>query len=225
MAKIAKQPVLCTVLAFEETERRTRLGLVSARLDCGHDTLLTRFEGQVWYVRSGRFVPKKRSDFKGHVVAVGDEVRCHECTREAYRVLLAARPAEKAERYDSQEAVLTAHPGARWEEYGPVHRHGDALYVQVYLGQHEWLAFCVEDAREVWSDPGWEGTLHGWAYLPRENAAYATELGTRGEICPPERPGKPITGDELLQADLEKLRAYLGPDDPLRAALDGGKKT
>lgn len=132
----------------------------------------------------------------------------------------------KALRYESKEALLAAHPRAPWHCYGPVHRHGEAYYIQTYLGQHKWLAINVEDTSDVRSDPGWAGTVYGYAFVEESDitAALRWEKNCQPmlEIDPPEREGKPITGDAWLQGDKAKVIEYLGPDDPISRSLAGG---
>ncbi len=126
----------------------------------------------------------------------------------------------KAERFESQAALEKAHPNAEYCETGPVHKHGDNFYVSIYLGQHEWLAFNVENLDEAWSDPGWEGTEYGWAYAPASEVRRAIHGETQlREIAAPERAGKPITCDMLLFADRDKLKEYLDSDDPISLSL------
>jgi hypothetical protein len=98
-----------------------------------------------------------------------------------------------------------------WERSGPILKYGEKLYVQVYLGQHEWLIVNVDDPTEMHPDPGWEGTQYGWAFI-----FGSFKLNWNGEpLDPPERlAGKPITGDALLFSEPEKLRDYLGAGDP-----------
>lgn len=194
--------------------------VMKATLDCGHERVLDIIDGKVIDVESGSMRNGKWEKWEGTEVKEGDPVYCVTCSAVAYKALLDARPPAKAARYETREALQKAHPQAKWHEEGPVHKHGDKFYVQVYLGQHEWLAVNVDDVREVWSDPGWEGTEYGCAYVPEEEIKYAADVGvTRGEIEPPERPGKPITGDEILFAKKEKLAEYLAPGDPLRDSL------
>jgi len=118
----------------------------------------------------------------------------------------------EAEIFSDREALLEAHPSAQWHEYGPIHKHDGKLFVQVYLGQHEWIAISVEDTSERYLDPGWEGTEFGWGFVP-EGDHFQYPDGE--DISAPEREGKPITVDQFLFADRDKLEAYLGKDDPL----------
>jgi hypothetical protein len=186
----------------EPDEHYTRVGLA-----CGHETIFLADED---------------------VPTVGADAECHICSDDAYRLLLDARPASAALRYPTADALRAAHPGAEWHEHGPVLKYGDILRVQVYLGQHEWLAINVEDVRDVMNDPGWEGDCFGHAFVAAEHITYAYDGAPEGGLPWTEAPlrsdGKPITGDELLFADRDKLRAYLGPDDPRSprdAAPDG----
>ena len=198
-------------------------------------------------------------------------------------------------------------------------------FLQVYMGQHEWVAIRCTDYTEIWDDPGWEGDIKGWGWfapedrgylrtptqrdrfyerlikfrdeldaLPTANDAYmrwmvllnmvkddptaeaarevfslgdafrigpnrknvrglmwsnwnhalhmsfgkfleesdtwaarrmkwvnAASIRRRGEIEPPARKGgPPITSDDLLFTEREKLFEYLGPDDPLCPSPD-----
>lgn len=173
------------VTGFESTGRH--LPLPHARLTCGHTQWVILFEGAYWQVSQGRVVPKHRSEFEGVVVDVGSAIVCDKCTDDDLIARLKARPKEKATRFKTREELQSAYPQARWHEYGPVHRHGDKYYVQVYLGQHEYLAFNVDDIHEVWNDPGYNGVEHGWAYLTEDNVTYVSYLGTLGTISAPEQ--------------------------------------
>ena len=51
---------------------------------------------------------------------------------------------------------------------GPLHKHDGQLFVQLYQGQHEWYAVNLDDLTDVRHDPGYEGTVFGWAYIDRE---------------------------------------------------------
>ena len=100
----------------------------------------------------------------------------------------------------------------KWERSGPVYKYGDKFYVQVYLGQHEWLIVNVDDPTEMHSDPGWDGTKYGWAVIL---GSFKVDWDAPPLADPPERlEGKPITGDALLFADPDKLREYLDETDP-----------
>lgn len=119
----------------------------------------------------------------------------------------------KAEIFSDREALLEAHPGAQWHEHGPIHKHDGKLFVQVYLGQHEWIAINVEDTSDCYYDPGWEGTEFGWGYVSEADVDWNNCPDE--DISPPEREGKPITSDQWLFTERDKLEAYLGKDDPL----------
>ena len=175
-----------------------------SRLACGHTLTLQRDTATY------------SDPATGFHVEVGQDAGCWLCGQKIYEEALTSRPQEKAERFETREALLKAHPGAAWHEYGPVHRYGDTLYVVTYLGAHQWLAFNVDDLRDVHPDPGWEGTDYGQAYVPEIHVKYAMAGNQmKPELEPPERLGKPITGDMYLFADQDKLEKYLGPDDPL----------
>ena len=99
-----------------------------------------------------------------------------------------------------------------WHLEGPIHRHQGKLFVQVYLGQHEWLAISVDDPQVAFRDQGWEGTEFGWGVVDKADfpKAYPDE-----EIDLPDREGQPVRHDDILFADKDKLIAYLGPEDPI----------
>ena len=187
-----------------------------ALLSCGHQLLLERRRDGVLV---DPFAGPPHGAWPDIVEAsqpVAASVDCLECDEQEYQRQLAARPASQAQRYPTRDACLAAHPDAKWEEYGPVHRHGDTQYVKVYLGGHEWVALNVLDLRDAHPDPGWEGTEYGWAYVPAQEVRYALATDPRpAALGPPERAGRPITGDELLLGDPEQVRLYLGPNDPL----------
>ena len=119
----------------------------------------------------------------------------------------------------SREEVLSKYgPNIKDSRTGPIHKHDGLLYVQIYMGQHEWLALQVEDPTVVFLDPGWEGTEFGWGVVDESSFP---EDWPNEEIGPPEREGKPITVDGLLFAKTDKLKAYLGENDPLCAKWCG----
>ena len=96
---------------------------------------------------------------------------------------------------------------------GPIYKYGDKFYVQTYLGQHEWLIVNVDDPTDQHMDPGWEGTEYGVAVIL---GSFEVKWGSPMMEDPPERlEGKPVTCDDLLFADRENLRNYLGENDPL----------
>lgn len=135
-------------------------------------------------------VPTQRKDFEGDEAKLDMLVVCHTCSEQLHIDKIKVRLLEQAERFDTQEALRKVHPKAAWHEEGPVHRHGDKYYVQLYLGSHEWLAVNVDDIREVWSDPGYiSAKTYGWAYVPEchiiDTVRYLAPLE---EICPPEQP-------------------------------------
>ena len=110
--------------------------------------------------------------------------------------------------------------------YGPIYEYPDPAgdgsvpggdFVQVYIGQHEWVAIRCDDLQENWLDPGWEGDPIGWGWIEgMETSLFNSPGHVSQEIEPPARKdGKPITSDQLLFADKAKLQEYLGPDDPL----------
>lgn len=123
----------------------------------------------------------------------------------------------KAEKFDNEEELLDKHPGAKWHEYGPIHKHGEKYFVQVYLGQHEWLSINVDNISEIYYSPGWLGDEFGWAYVPE--TALSGFSWPAEEIDPPQRPGKPITGDEVMFGEKDKIIKYLGEDDPIAKNL------
>ena len=136
----------------------------------------------------------------------------------------------KAERFNTREELLAAHPKAQDHEYGPIHkvpgveypeyntRTEDKYYVQVYAGQHEWISINVEDTSERYNDPGWEGTEYGWGFVPYDAKNFWPTSVLK--IYPPERDGKPLTGDAILFMDKDKLLEYLGPDDPVTKSFN-----
>lgn len=180
--------------------------------DRWHKAVLVCGSEQLLHGIGGRFVNVVGLE----EVKVGSSVYCFDCVEKEYRARLKTRPAEKAERFETREALLEEHPNAKWHEYGPLLKYGEQLRVQTYLGGHLWLAFNVDDLRDVWTDAGWEGTNYGWGYVAEEHVKYASDSDVKEGKEPPDRgEHKPITGDALLFADSEKLKAYLGPDDPL----------
>jgi hypothetical protein len=193
-------------------------GYFSADLSCGHSTPLETIDGELVYVHSGTCRGGVWSDWTGTKADVGVELHCYKCSSEAYVAELQARPPTQARRYESREALIVAEP---WKEGaagmdGPVHKHGEVFCVQVYLGQHEWVALNVDDLREAWDDPGWLGDEQGWGWVTEKEVQHALDAGIKGDLVPPERAGgKPITNDQFMLAEQDKLEAYLGPDDPL----------
>ena len=215
--KIDESSITSVVLSLGEDATKHWSGLGrKAPLACGHTRVLEIIDGKTIEILSGTNKGRVWLDWKGREIKVGDAIECFHCTKTAIKERLAARPAEKAERFECQSAVYAAHPDTKWHNCGPVHRHGEKVYMIGYLGQHEWLAINVDDIREIHNDPGWEGTEYGWAWVPEETIQYALRYGPVGPgLEPPERLGKPITLDMRLFADQDKLKAYLGPDDPL----------
>jgi len=61
--------------------------------------------------------------------------------------------------------------------------------------------------------PGWEGTEFGWGYVSEADVNWNNCPDE--DISPPEREEKPITSDQWLFTERDKLDAYLGKDDPL----------
>lgn len=129
----------------------------------------------------------------------------------------------KAERFSSMDDLLIAHPTALECEYGPIHKVPgviiesylkieDKFYVQIYVGQHEWIAINADDISERYNDPGWQGTEYGYGYVTYDRAHFWPTSSVL-EVGPPEREGKCLTEDAILFMDKDKLVEYLGPDD------------
>ncbi len=115
--------------------------------------------------------------------------------------------------FETQDALLEAHPKALWPEYGPILKYQDGKYVQVYLGQHEWWIIRLDDPNKVYWDIGYDGDTFGYGYIPLAAQGRPEDWDTRKGA--PQRNGsfdKPITFDDVLFAGREKLDAYLDPE-------------
>jgi len=97
-----------------------------------------------------------------------------------------------------------------WIMSGPVHKHDGQLFVQLYQGQHEWLAANLDDLTDVRHDPGYEGTVFGWAYIDREGEWLTYRVNHDKVLPEPDAEHPPITQDELLFGKKEQLESYLG---------------
>ncbi len=213
---ITRERVLRKIVKIEDVSRRVRQEK-KAFLECGHETYLEFIDGKIIDLRSGTSKGSVWLEYEGDEVGVNDFAKCWECSEKQYKESLATVPIYKAEIFPDQDSLRKIYPKAEWHECGPVHKHDDKMLVQIYLGQHEWLAINTENSREVFEDPGFEGTVYGWGYVPGEHITYAYDLfGINKELEPPYRDGhKAITTDMMLFAEKEKLKEYLGEDDPL----------
>lgn len=171
---------------------------VRTDLACGHYTYLEEIDGQVVHVTSGVKKGKTWERWEGEVLEVGDDALCYTCQGEEKTRIIQARDPKTVERFESREALQEAHPGAQWHEYGPIHKHEGVLYVQVYLGQHEWIAVLLEDTRTCHNDPGWEGTEFGYGWVSEADLKDGMHLGCKDHLPPPESEGEPITVDQIL---------------------------
>lgn len=197
-------------------------------LECGHEVVLDRVEEGLVQIETGIFKGGKWTQWEGTHAVEGQPLHCRACSSEQYFQALKARQPSKADIFETKEELEAALPDLRAKstaherykgEWGPIHDHGGVRYVQVYLGQHEWLAMNIDNLMDVYEDPGWEGTEHGYAWVPYEEIRYALDLDiNRGKSLEPPNRGenrKAITYDDLLFGDKERLREYLGEDDPL----------
>lgn len=215
---IDESPVTSTVT---EIKLREKPDSTSGCLACGHDLWLSLLDGKNTRVISGVRRGGIWEQWEGHEVKAGDTEECPFCTKEAMKQRLAALPPQPVECFETREALREAHGGPQWHEEGPIYKfelpEGTRSFVQVYLGQHEWLAVNVDDIRDIREDPGWEATEFGWAFVPDHDLGMAMLHGPRGKELPTpiRKEGKPITVDQILFADKDKLNKYLGPDDPL----------
>ena len=132
----------------------------------------------------------------------------------------------KAEVFQTKEDMERAHPDASWAQWGPVLKYKGRLFVQTYMGQHEWWIYAVDDIRESYPDPGYWGTSFGCGYIADEWVEVVSLLSqNKEELGSPEREGKPITGDAITFGDRKKLLEYLGPEDPLYAELSNPEES
>lgn len=97
------------------------------------------------------------------------------------------------QRYKNQEELLAAHPEARWCEYGPIFKYNGREFLQVYLGQHEWMIIDCEEPTKRYTDPGCRGTVFGFGYTPYLGWLSDSESSDQGV---PE--GFTSTVDEML---------------------------
>lgn len=153
-----------------------------AILACGHEMTVEEVEpGRLVQITAGFKDRFGWSRWEGIDSVVGATLWCHTCSEQRYEAALAARPATAAQVYVSRDEAIEAAcrmtPRAEW---GPIHRHGDKDYVQVYLGLHEMLAFDVLDLREVYDDPVISGAeIRGWGLVPSEDVRYALDDASR----------------------------------------------
>jgi len=197
-------------------------GFRKAHLLCGHYALVETIGGKPYQIETGTYRDGKWTDWKGTEAVVGQPLNCVTCSAEAYKRELLARPKQKAKRYGTREKVIAAVKNLGPGEWGPVHQHGNKKYVQVYLGGHVWLAMNITNLMDAYDDPGWTGDEFGWAWVPQEEIRYALDLGVKKELPPPRRSGNnPVTYDALMFGDQDKLREYLGEDDPLAPEKKG----
>jgi len=214
---IDETPVTSTVTGIHLREKP---GASNGGLACGHTLWLYILDGKNTRVTSGVRQGGVWKEWEGHEVKVGDTEECPFCTKEAMVQRLAALPPQPAECFETQELFEAADIKSDGYDIGPVYRYelpeGTRSFVQIYLGQHEWLAVNVDDIRDYRECPGWLATEFGWAHVPEHALGMVMRHGSRGEELPaPIREGKPITIDQTLLADPDKLKEYLGPDDTL----------
>ena len=125
-------------------------------------------------------------------------------------------------RYGSQEELDTAQPDAELWRYGPVLKYDGREFVQVYIGQNEWVVISLENPNEFYEDPGWQGTEAGWVFVDIKSASYRRSIHNnagRWNTRPERSEGKPITVSAILFGGTDELVGYLGPDDPIIKSL------
>ena len=94
---------------------------------------------------------------------------------------------------------------------GPVHLHGEEKFIQIYIGQHEWIGVNINNPTDIRIDPGWAGKEFGYGivFFPDKQWAYTKYLNHNKKLEPPISNDPPITTDELLFGDKEKVEKYL----------------
>mgnify|MGYP007046946535 CR=1 FL=1 len=182
------------ILTMEKAVR----GYIKVSLACGHDTSLEEIDGQAVHVTSGARKGSVWVKWEGTVHKVGDLLTCHHCQKAEKTRIIQAREPKPIEQFESRDLMLEAHPNSRCHQYGPLHKHEGVLYVQTYLGQHEWVAFLASDTRVCHEDPGWVGTMFGYGWLSEDDFMDGTVLGQRDTLPPPESEGEPTTVDQIL---------------------------
>jgi len=113
--------------------------------------------------------------------------------------------------YKTEQECRDAVTGETFFRYcGPIHRHQGQDFVQIYLGQHEWMAVNVADPADVRCDPGYNGVVFGYGQIILEDREFISDhCDWSREISEPESAHAPITHDEILFGDREKVETYL----------------
>jgi len=124
--------------------------------------------------------------------------------------------------YKNRAECEAAHQGEEFFHYcGPIHKHGEDRFVQLYQGQHEWLAVNVREPEDVRVDPGYVAVEYGWGHVAR-GIQGTTEDGRdipewvsdfcdyKRRLPEPESISKSITSDEILFAGRNRVEEHLG---------------